>query len=268
LPEKTKRRKVKVPDALRLLVQEEAAKLIDMDKVTREALKRVEQSGIVFLDEIDKISSRSETHRGSADVSREGVQRDLLPLIEGTTIATKYGPVKTDHILFIASGAFHTAKPADLLPELQGRLPIRVELQPLEERHDVKPKTAAAALGRGLFHPAEANLNGHVVHVPPCGELLHRDRLPVKAKLPVAALPHALGQDLLGLVEVRADGLPTASACRVVVSEVHAGRPARRADDDEAGGFDARRRGEPRRPPAEALRPGLQGLRRLLAVNW
>ncbi len=128
LPEKTKRRKAKVPDALRMLVQEEAAKLIDMDKVIKEALNRVEQSGIVFLDEIDKIAGR-ETH--GPDVSREGVQRDLLPIVEGSTVTTKYGPVKTDHILFIAAGAFHVSKPSDLIPELQGRFPIRVELDSL-----------------------------------------------------------------------------------------------------------------------------------------
>ena len=128
LPEKTKRRKAKVPDALRMLVQEEAAKLIDMDKVIKEALHRVEQSGIVFLDEIDKIAGR-ETH--GPDVSREGVQRDLLPIVEGSTVTTKYGPVKTDHILFIAAGAFHDSKPSDLIPELQGRFPIRVELDSL-----------------------------------------------------------------------------------------------------------------------------------------
>ncbi|MGE5750532.1 MAG: ATP-dependent protease ATPase subunit HslU [Nitrospirota bacterium] len=128
LPEKTKRRKAKVPDALRMLVQEEATKLIDMDKVVKEALNRVEQSGIVFLDEIDKIAGR-ETH--GPDVSREGVQRDLLPIVEGSTVTTKYGPVKTDHILFIAAGAFHVSKPSDLIPELQGRFPIRVELDSL-----------------------------------------------------------------------------------------------------------------------------------------
>jgi ATP-dependent HslUV protease ATP-binding subunit HslU len=128
LPEKTKRRKVKVPEALRLLTQEEASKLIDPEKVTREALSRVEQSGIVFLDEIDKIAGR-ESH--GPDVSREGVQRDLLPIVEGATVTTKYGAVKTDHILFIASGAFHVAKPSDLIPELQGRFPIRVELDSL-----------------------------------------------------------------------------------------------------------------------------------------
>jgi ATP-dependent HslUV protease ATP-binding subunit HslU len=128
LPEKTKRRKVKVPDALRLLVQEEAAKLIDMEKVVKEAIQRVEQSGIVFLDEIDKIAGR-ESH--GPDVSREGVQRDLLPIVEGSTVTTKYGPVRTDHVLFIAAGAFHVSKPSDLIPELQGRFPIRVELESL-----------------------------------------------------------------------------------------------------------------------------------------
>ena len=128
LPEKTKKRKAKVPDALRVLVQEEASKLIDMDKVIKEALQRVENSGIVFLDEIDKIAGR-ETH--GPDVSRQGVQRDLLPIVEGSTVTTKYGPVTTDHILFIAAGAFHVAKPSDLVPELQGRFPIRVELDSL-----------------------------------------------------------------------------------------------------------------------------------------
>jgi ATP-dependent HslUV protease ATP-binding subunit HslU len=128
LPEKTKRRKMKVPDALRMLIQEESARLIDMEKVTREAVRRVEQSGIVFLDEIDKIAGR-ESH--GPDVSREGVQRDLLPIVEGSTVTTKYGPVKTDHVLFIAAGAFHVSKPSDLIPELQGRFPIRVELESL-----------------------------------------------------------------------------------------------------------------------------------------
>jgi ATP-dependent HslUV protease ATP-binding subunit HslU len=129
LPEKTKRRKMKVPEALRFLVQEEATKLIDMEKVVRDALRRVEQSGIVFLDEIDKIAGRE---RGQGpDVSREGVQRDLLPIVEGSTVNTKHGPVRTDHVLFIAAGAFHVSKPSDLIPELQGRFPIRVELESL-----------------------------------------------------------------------------------------------------------------------------------------
>jgi ATP-dependent HslUV protease ATP-binding subunit HslU len=127
---KSKPRRIKVKDARGPLQAEEADKLLDQDAVTREAIENTEQNGIVFLDEIDKICARSEM-RGGGDVSREGVQRDLLPLIEGTTVATKHGAVKTDHILFIASGAFHTAKPSDLLPELQGRLPIRVELKAL-----------------------------------------------------------------------------------------------------------------------------------------
>jgi ATP-dependent HslUV protease ATP-binding subunit HslU len=125
-----KPRRLKVKDARPLLQAEEADKLLDSDAVTRDAIDSVEQNGIVFLDEVDKICARSEM-RGGGDVSREGVQRDLLPLIEGTTVATKHGQVRTDHILFIASGAFHTAKPSDLLPELQGRLPIRVELKAL-----------------------------------------------------------------------------------------------------------------------------------------
>jgi len=129
LGQRTKPRKVSVKDSFDILMAEESDKLIDDDMMVQEAIKIVENDGIVFLDEIDKICARSE--RAGADVSREGVQRDLLPLIEGTTVGTKYGPVKTDHILFIASGAFHIAKPSDLLPELQGRLPIRVELRAL-----------------------------------------------------------------------------------------------------------------------------------------
>jgi len=129
LPKKTKRRKVKVGEAYEYLVQEEAKKLIDMDRVVSEAVNRVEQTGIIFLDEIDKIASRDQTH--GPDVSREGVQRDILPIVEGTTVTTKYGMIKTDHILFIAAGAFHMSKPSDLIPELQGRFPIRVELGPL-----------------------------------------------------------------------------------------------------------------------------------------
>jgi ATP-dependent HslUV protease ATP-binding subunit HslU len=128
-PKKKKRRKVKVPEAFNVLSQEEAQKLIDMDSVIKQAIERVEQSGIVFLDEIDKIAGRETTF--GPDVSREGVQRDILPIVEGTTVTTKYGMVKTDHILFIAAGAFHVSKPSDLIPELQGRFPIRVELDSL-----------------------------------------------------------------------------------------------------------------------------------------
>lgn len=128
-PGKKKRRRVKVPEALKLLTQEEAQKLIDMDEVVREAIQKVEQSGIVFVDEMDKIAGREKGF--GPEVSREGVQRDLLPIVEGSTVNTKHGMVRTDHILFIAAGAFHVAKPADLIPELQGRFPIRVELEPL-----------------------------------------------------------------------------------------------------------------------------------------
>jgi ATP-dependent HslUV protease ATP-binding subunit HslU len=124
-----KKRKLKIKEAMKLLVEEEAAKLVNEDELKQKAIANVEQNGIVFLDEIDKIASRSEV--GGADVSRAGVQRDLLPLVEGTTVNTKYGMIKTDHILFIASGAFHLAKPSDLIPELQGRFPIRVELESL-----------------------------------------------------------------------------------------------------------------------------------------
>jgi len=126
MPKKTRSRKVKIPEALELLTQEEAARLVDMESVAHDAIQRAEQSGIVFIDEIDKIAGR-EASRGP-DVSREGVQRDLLPIVEGSTVNTKYGAVRTDHILFVASGAFHTSKPSDLIPEFQGRFPIRVEL--------------------------------------------------------------------------------------------------------------------------------------------
>jgi ATP-dependent HslUV protease ATP-binding subunit HslU len=126
---KTKKRKLKVPEALEYLAQEEEQKLIDMDSVARAAVERVQQAGIIFLDEIDKIAGREGAH--GPDVSREGVQRDILPIVEGTTVNTKYGMVRTDHILFIAAGAFHVSKPSDLIPELQGRFPIRVELEAL-----------------------------------------------------------------------------------------------------------------------------------------
>ncbi len=142
---RTKKRKTTVADSYELLMAEESDKLVDTDQLTQEAVKSVENAGIVFLDEIDKICARGEGQRGGADVSREGVQRDLLPLIEGTTVSTKHGPVKTDHILFIASGAFHVAKPSDLLPELQGRLPIRVELKSLTREDFVRILTEPEA---------------------------------------------------------------------------------------------------------------------------
>lgn len=138
LPKKQKKRKVAIGDAKKILTQEEAQKLIDHDAVIKEAVRRVENSGIVFIDEVDKIAGSRSGPSGGPDVSREGVQRDLLPIVEGSTVSTKYGPVKTDHVLFIASGAFHVAKPSDLIPELQGRFPIRVELKSLTEEDFVK----------------------------------------------------------------------------------------------------------------------------------
>jgi len=143
-PKKTKLRKVNVPEAMEVLIQEEAQKLIDMDNVVKLAIDRVEQSGIIFIDEIDKVAGREST--AGPDVSREGVQRDLLPIIEGCTVNTKHGMVRTDHILFVGAGAFHVSKPSDLIPELQGRFPIRVELEPLTKDDFVniltKPKNA------------------------------------------------------------------------------------------------------------------------------
>ncbi len=140
LPKKNKKRKLKIPEALKALEESEAEKLLDPDKVQREALRRVEEMGIIFLDEIDKIAGRE--GKSGADVSREGVQRDLLPIVEGATVNTKIGPVKTDHILFIAAGAFHMTKPSDLIPELQGRFPIRVELEKLSREDFEKILTA------------------------------------------------------------------------------------------------------------------------------
>ncbi len=144
LPKTSKRRKVKIKEGMKILAQEEAQNLVDLDKVISQAIVKVEQYGIIFLDEIDKIAGKDHTH--GPDVSREGVQRDLLPIVEGSVVNTKYGPVKTDHILFIASGAFHTVKPSDLIPELQGRFPIRVELDSLGYKEFIRiltePKNA------------------------------------------------------------------------------------------------------------------------------
>ena len=161
-PKKTQRRKMKVKDAWEVLVNEEAANLVDMDKVTAEAKMRVEQHGIVFIDELDKVAGR-ENRSGGPDVSREGVQRDLLPLVEGATVPTKYGPVKTDHILFIAAGAFHVSKPSDLIPELQGRFPIRVELEPLTKDDFIRiltePENALTLQYRLLLKTEEVELD-------------------------------------------------------------------------------------------------------------
>ena len=161
LPKRTKKKTVKIPEAMEILTQEEAGKLIDMDKVIGEALRRVEQSGIVFLDEIDKIAGRESSH--GPDVSREGVQRDLLPIVEGSTVNTKYGMVKTDHILFVASGAFHSTKPSDLIPEFQGRFPIRVELSSLGKEDFVRiltePKNALIKQYAALLETEGIHLN-------------------------------------------------------------------------------------------------------------
>jgi ATP-dependent HslUV protease ATP-binding subunit HslU len=153
LPQRKKKRKVKIPEAREILFQEESQKLIDMDKVVEEAIKRTEQNGIIFLDELDKIGGSGQSY--GPDVSREGVQRDLLPIVEGSTVLTKYGMVKTDHILFIAAGAFNVSKPSDLLPELQGRFPIRVELDPLTKDDFVRiltePKNALITQYKALL---------------------------------------------------------------------------------------------------------------------
>tara|TARA_B100002003_G_scaffold252024_2_gene300456 strand:- start:5409 stop:6731 length:1323 start_codon:yes stop_codon:yes gene_type:complete len=159
-PGKTKTRKMKIKDALRRITEEEAAKLINEDDLRSQAVEAVEQTGIVFIDEMDKIAKRAE--HGGADVSREGVQRDLLPLIEGSNVSTKYGMIKTDHILFIASGAFHLSKPSDLIPELQGRLPIRVELSPLNvedfERILTEPDASLTEQYQALMATEDVNL--------------------------------------------------------------------------------------------------------------
>jgi len=138
MPQKTKSKKLKVPDAFKALCQEEAEKLLDQDTIMQETLKRVEQNGIIFIDEVDKIIGRQSGGTSGPDVSREGVQRDLLPIVEGSSVNTKHGIVKTDHILFIAAGAFHSAKPSDLIPEFQGRFPIRVELDSLTKEDFVR----------------------------------------------------------------------------------------------------------------------------------
>jgi ATP-dependent HslUV protease ATP-binding subunit HslU len=161
-PKKKQAKKMKVPEALEFLKREEAERLVDTESVTEKAIRRTEQSGIIFLDEIDKIASRGGSSSGSPDVSREGVQRDLLPIVEGTTVTTKYGPVKTDHILFIASGAFHISKPSDLAPELQGRFPIRVNLHALGEeeffRILTEPQNALIKQYQALLATEDINL--------------------------------------------------------------------------------------------------------------
>lgn len=159
-PTQTKKRKIKIPEALKIISQEEAQRLIDMENVTKLAIMRVEQSGIIFIDEIDKVAGRESGH--GPDVSREGVQRDILPIVEGTTVTTKYGMVKTDHILFLSAGAFHISKPSDLIPELQGRFPIRVELDSLGKEEFIRiltePKNALVKQYTALMKTEDLNI--------------------------------------------------------------------------------------------------------------
>ena len=161
---RTKRRRLTIPEALEALTEEEAAKLIDMERVTKEAIRRAEQDGIIFIDELDKVAGREGGGHGP-DVSREGVQRDLLPIVEGSTVSTKYGPLKTDHVLFIAAGAFHVAKPKDLIPELQGRFPIRVELDSLTDADFVRiltePENALTKQYTALLATEKIHLDIH-----------------------------------------------------------------------------------------------------------
>lgn len=163
MPKKTKKRKVTVAEARRILLEEEAAKLIDMDEVKEEAIRRAEDAGIIFIDEIDKIASGLNKKGGGPDVSREGVQRDLLPIVEGSTVNTKYGIIKTDHVLFVAAGAFHMSKPSDLIPELQGRFPIRVELNNLTKDDFVRilkePKNALSKQYQALFEAEDVRID-------------------------------------------------------------------------------------------------------------
>lgn len=162
MPKKNKKRKVTVAEARRILLEEEAAKLIDMDEVKEEAIRKAEDAGIIFIDEIDKIASGSKKGGSGPDVSREGVQRDLLPIVEGSTVNTKHGVIKTDHVLFVAAGAFHVAKPSDLIPELQGRFPIRVELDNLTKDDFVRilgePKNALSKQYQALFEAENVSL--------------------------------------------------------------------------------------------------------------
>jgi len=162
MPKKSKKRKVTVAEARRILLEEEAAKLIDMDEVKEEAIQRAEDSGIIFIDEIDKIASGSKKGGSGPDVSREGVQRDLLPIVEGSTVNTKHGVIKTDHVLFIAAGAFHIAKPSDLIPELQGRFPIRVELNNLTKEDFIRilkePRNALTKQYQALFQAEDVDI--------------------------------------------------------------------------------------------------------------
>jgi ATP-dependent HslUV protease ATP-binding subunit HslU len=183
---RTRKRTVTVPEALELLSQEEAGRMVDQDRVNRDALVRAESSGIIFIDEIDKIASREGGLRGGPDVSREGVQRDILPIVEGSTVTTKYGQVKTDHVLFIAAGAFHVSKPSDLIPELQGRFPIRVELEPLRQED----------LVRILKEPRNSLIRQYTALLETEGISLHFTDDAVVEVARIAALVNSRSQDI------------------------------------------------------------------------
>jgi ATP-dependent HslUV protease ATP-binding subunit HslU len=183
---RTRRRTVTVPEALELLSQEEAGRMVDQDRLNRDALVRAESSGIIFIDEIDKIASREGSLRGGPDVSREGVQRDILPIVEGSTVTTKYGQVKTDHVLFIAAGAFHVSKPSDLIPELQGRFPIRVELEPLRQED----------LVRILREPKNSLIRQYTALLETEGVSLHFTDDGVAEVARIAALVNSRSQDI------------------------------------------------------------------------
>jgi ATP-dependent HslUV protease ATP-binding subunit HslU len=171
---RTKRRRLPLPEAMEALTDEEAAKLIDMERLQKDAIRRAEQSGIIFIDEIDKVAGREGGGHGGPDVSREGVQRDLLPIVEGSTVSTKYGPLKTDHVLFIAAGAFHVSKPKDLIPELQGRFPIRVELESLSDQDFVRiltePENALTKQYIALLATEKVTLE---IHADAVAEIAH-----------------------------------------------------------------------------------------------
>jgi ATP-dependent HslUV protease ATP-binding subunit HslU len=171
---KTKRRRLPLPEALEALTDEEANKLIDVERLQKDAIRRAEQSGIIFIDEIDKVAGREGGGHGGPDVSREGVQRDLLPIVEGSTVSTKYGPLKTDHVLFIAAGAFHVSKPKDLIPELQGRFPIRVELESLSDQDFVRiltePENALTKQYVALLATEKVTLE---IHADAVAEIAH-----------------------------------------------------------------------------------------------
>jgi len=171
---RTKRRRLPLPEAMEALTEEEAAKLIDVERLQKDAIRRAEQSGIIFIDEIDKVAGREGGGHGGPDVSREGVQRDLLPIVEGSTVSTKYGPLKTDHVLFIAAGAFHVSKPKDLIPELQGRFPIRVELESLSDQDFVRiltePENALTKQYIALLATEKVTLE---IHADAVAEIAH-----------------------------------------------------------------------------------------------